>query len=422
MLGVLIFSGAIKLGGGSSTTSASGGIIKIWGTVPRKDISQAIAFLNSQNKTTKIVYEEKDARTYKDDLLNAFAFGGVPDLFLLSQDLLFTYEDKIITIPYTYFPEKTFDDTYIRAASIFKKTGGFLGFPLLVDPLITYYNQDLLETAGFAQPPKYWSDLFTYVPKLTQKNDALQISKSGVALGEFSNIQNAKKIFVGLLLQLNNSIIYLNEKGDYVSRLTEASNVSSKPAIQSMNFYNEFSDPVKDVYSWNKSLKNSEDDFVSGDLALYFGLASEYRKIKLKNPNLNFDIGPLPQVQELNNSITYADIYALAIPKNSPNAQLSLSLAASLANGANTGSVVASAGFAPARRDLIAAKRAAPYMDVFYDSALVSRSWIDPNDEATNNIFTKMFDDVVSGLKKPEDAVKDADTEIRALLLSKRGR
>ncbi len=413
-LGVLIFSGAIKLpskGGGDAQITT--GVIKIWGTVSKKNLSAAISFLNNQNPNTVIIYEEKDPRTYSDDLLNAFAFGGVPDLFLLSQDLIITYEDKIISIPFDSFPERTFNDTYIRAADVFKRQTGFLGFPIFSDPLVMYYNQDLLESENFTVPPKYWKDLLEYVPRLTKKNDALQILTSGVALGEFSNIKNAKEIFLAMNLQLNNPIVVFDLEKGYIPVLKEASDVSARPAIQSLNFFNEFSNPVKSVYSWNKSKPNSQNAFIAGDLAIYFGLSSEFRNIEQKNPNLNFDVAMIPQVEELSNKITYADVYALAIPKNTTNAQMALSVAANLANGANTAAIVGSSGFAPMRRDLVGSPGGNTSNIVFYNSALNSRSWFDFNDEMTTNIFSQMNENVISGLESLDDAVDAANTELR---------
>ena len=417
-VGVLIFSGAIKTPQrGGSSQQALVGTINIWGTVPKKNLTTALNFLNSQNKSLEIVYQEKDPRTYEEDLLNAFAFGGVPDLFLLSQDLIVTYEEKLVKIPFTYFPERTYDDTYIRAAEVFKKEDGFLGFPIFSDPLIMYYNQDLLETAGFTSPPKYWKDLFEYVPKLTKKNEALQILTSGVALGEFSNVKNAKEIFLAMNLQLNNPIItYDPASKKYSSVLSESSNVSTRPAIQSLNFFNEFSNPVKNIYSWNKSRPNSLNAFIGGDLAIYFGLASEIKNIQQKNPNLNFDIAVIPQVEELNNVITYADVYALAIPKNATNAQTALSIASNLANGTNTSAIVGISGFAPMRRDLIAAPQSNKLTSVYFTTALNARSWIDIKDSETTKVFTQMAESITSGLASPDDAVSAANNELKRLI------
>ncbi len=128
---------------------------------------------------------------------------------------------------------------------------------------------------------------------------------------------------------------------------------------------------------------------------------------------LNFDVAMIPQVEELSNKITYADVYALAIPKNTTNAQMALSVAANLANGANTAAIVGSSGFAPMRRDLVGSPGGNTSNIVFYNSALNSRSWFDFNDEMTTNIFSQMNENVISGLESLDDAVDAANTELR---------
>lgn len=416
-VGVLVFSGAIDLSKNKDSGVTTSGGVTIWGTIPAKKLSGSINYLNSQNPAMQIRYVEKDPRNFQSDLINAYAFGGLPDLFFLSQDLIFSYADKIVNIPYTYFPERSYDDTYIRATNIFKTSTGFLGFPILNDPLVMYYNRDILENAGFANPPKYWSDLFEYVPKLTIRNEAQQITKAGVALGEFSNIKNAKSIFSALVLQLENPIVARDAEGKYKNLLNSPSTISSRPTAQSLKFFNEFSDPTRDVYSWNKTMKDSLDAFVSGDLAIYFGFASELANIKAKNPNLNFDTASLPQVKEINNAITYSRVYALAIPKTSTNAQIALSVGADLANGLNTWMLVAPSGMAPVRRDLLSKTEIDKYQKVFYAAALSARSWVDPDVVATDTILSQMIEDVSSGLASIDDSVKKAERAFKLLLL-----
>lgn len=415
-LGVLIFSGAVKLGGGKEAQQvAAAPSITIWGTVPGKKLSTAIG-ISTQGSGMSVKYVAKDPRTYEEDILNAFAFGGLPDAFLMSQDLLFKYEDKLITIPYTYFPERTFDESFIRAAAIYKKSDGFLGFPLFADPLVMYYNQDILENAGYAVPPKYWSDLFDYVPKLTKINAALQVETAGVALGEFENVKNAKEIFSALMLQLDNPIVVRRPDGKYFPAIGNPSSVSGRPAIQSLDFYSGFSDPVKSIYSWNKSMPMSDVAFISGDLGLYFGLMSEFDTLKAKNPNLDFDVAQIPQVKELPNSITYADVYALAIPKISPRAQMALAIASSLSSGQAAAGIAGASGYAPVRRDIISAPNLSKYNTVFYPAALNSRSWVDPDDAKTTAIFSKMFEDILSGLSTADQSITTATTELKLLL------
>ena len=55
-----------------------------------------------------------------------------------------------------------------------------------------------------------------------------------------------------------------------------------------LKFYTDFADPLKDVYSWNKSFSNSRDAFSAENLVFYLGYASELQSLINKNPNQNF--------------------------------------------------------------------------------------------------------------------------------------
>jgi len=86
-----------------------------------------------------------------------------------------------------------------------------------------------------------------------------------------------------------------------------------------MRFYTEFSKSNKDSYTWNRSLPPSRSMFEAGDLALYFGYASEYKAIKLKNPHLNFDVAMMPQVGPTATKLTFGRMYGVGVVSASKN-------------------------------------------------------------------------------------------------------
>ena len=55
-------------------------------------------------------------------------------------------------------------------------------------------------------------------------------------------------------------------------------------------------------------------------------------------------------------------------------------------------------------------------MSVFYTAALQSQGWLDPNRIATAQIFSDMVGSVLSGYKRPDEALQDADSQLNALL------
>ena len=72
---------------------------------------------------------------------------------------------------------------------------------------------------------------------------------------------------------------------------------------------------------------------------MYLGFGSELGGIEEENPNLNFDIAPVPQAQGATALRNYATFYGLAIPKTSKNITGAYLAAMKLAGTENDGKV-----------------------------------------------------------------------------------
>ena len=180
-----------------------------------------------------------------------------------------------------------------------------------------YWNKDLFSSAGISQPPQNWEDFSEDVKIFTEKNEAGNITQAGAALGELNNIKNGKDILSMLIIQAGNPIIKEDSNGNFKAALDEKDISNKEPAVSAIKFFNDFSNPNKTVYSWNKALPKADTMFAKGALAMYFGYASEMSEIKDKNPHLNFDLAEVPQIKGDKSKTSFAKIYALAIMKNS---------------------------------------------------------------------------------------------------------
>lgn len=40
-----------------------------------------------------------------------------------------------------------------------------IAFPLTIDPLVMYWNRDILSNAGIVKPPAYWDEIYSIVKK-----------------------------------------------------------------------------------------------------------------------------------------------------------------------------------------------------------------------------------------------------------------
>jgi ABC-type glycerol-3-phosphate transport system substrate-binding protein len=393
---VLIFSGLINIGGSSEDNGQPTGKVVIWGTFSNPEIYKVFDETNGANKDLVISYVVKKPATYQKELIEAFANGTGPDLFIISPEMIQSNENFINKIPYASYPEKTFRDAFIDGADVYLAKDGAIGFPIVVDPMVLYYNKDLLANEGIATVPQYWNELFDLSGRLTKKKDDGTILQSMIALGQFGNVSNAKDILATLFMQSGNKLVVRTDKG-YRSVLNDnGSTGASSPVEQVLNFYTEFSNPSLDSYSWNRSLPNSRDMFTGGKLVFYVGHASELFKIQSVNPNLAFDVAQVMQTKGTAVKRTYADIYALAVNKKSTNASTAFSVAGILSSGDTAKNFSVALSLPPALKSLLATKPADPYLFTFFNAALISRTWPDPDTTATDAIFDEMIQNIIS--------------------------
>lgn len=408
---VLIFSGILKIGGSSSTADKPQGKVVVWGTFNSPEIFRVFQTLDETNQELSVTYVPKSASTYEETLIEAFANSTGPDLFLITPEMVQRFENFVYKIPSASYPTKTFRDAFIDGADVFIAPDGVVGFPVVVDPMVLYYNKDLLAGEGIVTPPVYWDELFNNSSKLTKKRNDGTVLQSMIALGRYDNITNAKDIIASLLLQNGNSIIKRNGAA-YTAVLGENPvSLPVAPAETILDFFVEFSNPANDVYSWNRALPESIDMFTGGKSALYLGRASELFKIESVNPNLSFDVTTMLQTRNTNTKRTYGDIYAVAVNKKSANSGSAFSVAG-LLSSAKAGEFAAAVSLPPATRSLLANKPTDPYLFTFFNSAIITRTWLDPDARKSDTIFNEMIDNIVSSRLSVSDAISKAQSQL----------
>src|SRR5690606_11854218 len=84
---------------------------------------------------------------------------------------------------------------------------GLYAVPFAVDPMIMYWNRDILAAGGFAQPPATWESLTATVEQITLRDATRNILQGTVAFGEYSNVINAKSMLLTLLLQSGSRMV-----------------------------------------------------------------------------------------------------------------------------------------------------------------------------------------------------------------------
>ncbi|NDE68321.1 extracellular solute-binding protein, partial [bacterium] len=270
--------------------------IEVWGTVSQDTFNQLLQEVNrSQTQQIQVNYVEKTPASFDKDFITTLARGGGPDAVLLPQDLIFKHRDKILTIPYTTISQRDFMDTYVQESEKYIDSSGILALPLMIDPLVMFVNKDMFTNAGLAVYPKQWNEFDRLTNLLTQKDNKGNVRRSAIALGEFSNLTHAREVLGTILLQAGNPVTVVTGDGLFRSALGYDDIKGAESTAAGLSFFNQFSNPSQPNYSWNRSLPSSFNSFLGGKLATYFGFASEITSIRTKNPNLNFDIAPMPQ-------------------------------------------------------------------------------------------------------------------------------
>jgi ABC-type glycerol-3-phosphate transport system substrate-binding protein len=415
---ILIFAGVIKIGNSSSSNTAISNV-RIWGVYSQDIIQPYVEQLNIQNRTISTSYIQKNPDTLRTELIEALANGTAPDIVVAGSGELFSFSDKLYTIPFATYNERLFRDSFVDGASIFLTKEGVLASPLLVDPLVVYYNKDLLAGQRYVTPPNTWSDLVRSLPLFLKKDSRGVITQTSIALGESSNIPHFKDILSALFLQTGNPIVSIdNQTGLYEQRLNVSYNedITELPTVTALNFYTSFANQANSLFSWSRTLPSSLDMFLSGKSAFYIGKASELFIIQSRNPNLNFDVTTMFQNDDATRPITYGDFSGVGIIKSSPNFTASYNIVGALTSREFTQYLSNSLSVPSARRDLLLEAQQNPYVQVFFQSVLSAFGWPDTNKNATEAVFRDMIRNVNSGATTPTEAIYEASRDLQSIV------
>lgn len=390
--------------------------LTVWGEISETEMRQVL--IDSKQSTEKDIsftYIEKTPEEFDRDFTEALAEGKGPDLVIIPHDKLWRERNKLMLITQETLKPADYLSTFIDEAEVFMTNTGTYALPLVVDPMVLYYNRDMLSSAAFIRPPTYWDEIYGYAEKLTKKDPAGNITTSAIALGEARNIPHAKDILSLLILQAGSPVTRF-ESGILRAMLTYNPGLPLLPTSAALDFYTQFGNPTKPFYSWNRSLLPADTAFVSGDAAMYVGFASEYHLLKAKNPTLPLGVAPVPQSRVSEKNMTFGRMYGVAIVRSSSNRNGAYSGALRLVASDISGLLAESLFLPPVRRNLLEKRPSDPILSVFYDSAVRAKGWIDPNAAGSRAIFTTMIESVTSGRARTNEAVGQGQRELEALI------
>lgn len=396
------------------------GPVQIWGTLPSAPVNEVLGNIKVANELyEQVTYRSISSESFDQTLIEALADGTGPDLILMSHEGLVEQRRRIQPYSYESWPLRDFQDTYLDGSLIFALSDGIYGTPLLVDPLMMYWNRDILTNAGFLSPPKTWEELVNVqLPALVTRAFDRSILRAVVALGVYSNTENGFGVLSTLLIQSGSDLVTERVSGDraeYTVSLDNTLDSNYKPYTNSLSFYLRFGQPTNTLYSWNRSFSSDLSEFISEDLVFYFGYASEGKEIEELNPNLNFDIAEMPQGAGADIRRTYGKFYALSPLRSSDNLNGAFTVLGTLSVDSTLFELAQATNMVPAKRGLVELGSNDTYGRVAYRSAPITYGWLSPSKSLVDTIFSDTVNDVNENRSGVSTAAINSQEKIKRL-------
>jgi len=388
--------------------------VSIWGTVPEVAFVDLLKQISTTDPNYKnVTYRYISPDRFDSVFVNALADQNPPDLIFLNHEQLVEHRNRLQPITYDSFPLRDFRSLYIDGAEIFALSDGIYALPIAVDPLVLYWNRDIFADSGLLKAPATWEEVVNQtVPTFIVRDSNRDINRAAIAMGEYSNIKNALPVLSLLLLQAGSGMVG-DSGANYELRLDETiGQVGANPFVNVATFFTNFSNTDNTLYSWNTSLRPDTEMFLSEDLAVYFGLASEGLSLAARNPNLSFDVSEVPQGASATVKRNYGVFYGLAVPKAAKNKTGAAIVLQTLSETANATKLANLNGFAPVERTSLAAGSNDIFGRVAYASAIYSRGWLSPDRNRLDVILQQMVNSINANRNNISSAASDAIKQI----------
>lgn len=387
--------------------------LTFWGFGDDESVwAEVIARFKDANPNISVAYLRFPEETYEDMLINRLAEGRGPDIFMLKSSWLRSHRDKMYPLLQSRlgFSSRDFEQLFVDGVihDLQTKEGEILGFPLFLDTLGLFYNKDLFNASGIATFPKNWDEVADASQKITRRSPAGEISRSGIAMGAFHNIEHAFEIVSALMLQ----------SGDLIIRIGAKDEVSLGAAsVDAFTLYTSYATPGTKNFSWSlRTQASSLDAFAEGKAGMVLGFWQDRARIVAKNPHLNFGVLPFPQQKNAPVSLTYGSYMFSTVSRMSLHPEEAWKFVLFASTGDAIVSYLEAIDQIPARRDLLSQGGKSSERDIFYRQALIAKTWPVPDEKKTKNLFKEAVDAVIAQKTPPTEAMNRMREQLSLLI------
>lgn len=404
----------------------------MWGAFDDSDAFKEIiaAFREVNPHVGKIDYRKISEQDYRQELIEAMAANKGPDIFLIHNTWLPSFNDKIEPMSERIIGAQEFLQNFVDvAAKDFVIGGKIYALPLSVDSLALYYNKDLFNAAGIVSPPATWEEFDQAVQKLTRIDEFGNITRSGAAMGTAYNINRSTDI-LGLLMFQNGNAIVDTAKGEVT--------ISNEQGRGALEYFVKFARSNSPVYTWNLKNHYSIDSFYEGTTAMMINYSWHYNTIKNKNAKLNFAVAPVPQ-PSTGQAVNYANYWGFAVAKGKSagvthEAQQFVRFMTvnnngkiNLINGISGKAMEFPLTIDPAkkyleltnkpaaRRDIIESQKNNPVLGPFATGNLIAKSWYQKDPTELEKVLAEAINSINIGSTTVSDALRVATSRIEKI-------
>ncbi|MBI2669834.1 MAG: extracellular solute-binding protein [Candidatus Yanofskybacteria bacterium] len=388
--------------------------------------SSAIRDFEKNNPNIDVMYRQFNFEDYEKQLIDSFAAGTGPDIWLMHNTWLPKHYDKIQPLPQQLltkekkpiFTFKEFQEQFVDV-TVEDLTAGsqIYALPIYVDTLALYYNKDLFNSAGIVLPPSSWDEFNDAVKKLTIFDERGNIVRAGAAIGTAKNINRSTDILTLLMLQSG-------------VKMTNTSNTSAtfsdsvggeKIGETALQYYTDFAKSSNPFHTWNDNQHYSMDAFIEGNAAMMLNYSHHIKTIRDKSARFNFAVAPAPQISSTPVAVNYANYWSPTVSKQSKYSNAAWEFLVYLSSAKGAAFYLNASNRPSARRDLIEQQRTDPDLGTFAVQALSAKSWHQIDSSAIETIFADMIEDVNFGRASVDDALGAAESKVNVLMSRSRG-
>lgn len=394
--------------------------LEMWGVYDdRQSLAKVFSSFQQVEQGIKINYRQFSYEDYERELINALAAGTGPDLLMIHHTWLAKHRDKLVPMPVSsgsdevkFITPLDIRDQFVDV--VYKDLiydNQIYAIPLYVDTLALFYNKDMFNTAGITNPPKDWEEFNKDVELLTKFDSSGNIIQAGAAMGTARNINRSTDILSALFIQNGTQMTNATNTSATFTRSIN----SIQAGENALEYFTDFANPKKAVYTWNSSQHYSIDAFIEGKVAMMFNYSHQIPVVRGRFDRLNFSVAPMPQFSELE-AKNYANYFGVGVSNQSKNQNAAWRFVNYLASHDGSLTYLTQTNRPSARRDIIDIQRNDPQLGVFAVQALSAKSWFQIDNNAIDQIFADMIDDINLGKASIRSSLRAAESKINVLM------